>query len=213
MSTYKRIGIGILVSMFAMGGLTACSSSDNEVREDESVVERETEEAAEESAEAAEVAAEAAARETEEAAEATGEYAEEGVQQTEEAAKDIGEGAGLAQERTEKEIEEFVGGGPVESDTVSKIEEVEREMANYEKAIKKKGAKLDTATRLQMKSVEERISLIKKQYNEYSQQAKWGVAEIDAELEDQAENIKDDWEDVEDNLEDMLDDSYEYGVD
>jgi hypothetical protein len=175
MSTIKRISTGILISFFALGGMTACSQEAQQTKEEEGVVG----------------------------------VAEYGAQETEEKAKDVEQSAKVTQERAEKEVEEFIGGGPVKSDTEQIITEVEREMKAYQDAIDEKGQKLDAATQLKMQNIEERISLVKKQYNELQQQTDWGVAEIDAEIETQAENIEDDWDDLEDNLEDMLGESYD----
>lgn len=175
MSTLKRMGTGLLISLFALGGLTACSQDTQQTREEEGVVG----------------------------------VAQEGVQETEEKAKDVEQSAEYAQESAEKELEEFIGGGPVKSDTEMIIDEVEKGMAAYQEAIDEKGEKLDAATTLKMQNIEERISLVKKQYNELTKQTDWGVAKIDAEIEGQAEDIEDDWDDLEDNLEDMLGESYD----
>lgn len=175
MRTINRIGTGIVISLFALGGLMACSQDTQQTREDEGVVG----------------------------------VAEKGVQETEEKAKDVQQSAAVAQESAEKKIESFIGGGPVQSDTEQIITKVEKEMTAYQKAIEGKGEKLDPATNLKMQNIQERISLIKKQFNELNKQTDWGVAKIDTELEGQAEDIEDDWDDLEDNLEDMLGESYD----
>jgi uncharacterized low-complexity protein len=202
MNLVKRMSTGVLVSVFALGGLAGCASGDETTREEEEVAEQDLgeqwEEAGEETAEAAEETAEGAVGAT-----------KRGAQKAEAATKEVGQEGRVAAERAEKQVEEWVGGGPVESDTRRKIEEVEREMQNYRQGIEEQGYKLDEVTRLRMQQVEERAQLVKKQFNELVQEANWGVAEIDAELQSTAEDVKDDWEDIEDQLEVELGRSYE----
>lgn len=202
MSTAKRISTGVLVSVFALGGLVGCASGDEAAREEEEVAEQSVGEEWEE-------AGEATAEATEDTAEQAGQTAKRGSDKAESATKQAGQRGHVAAERAEKRVEGWIGGGPVESDTQRKINEVEREMANYRKGIEQQGHKLDDVTRLKMQQVEERAQLVKKQFNELAQEANWGVSQIDAELEGLAEDVKDDWETIEDQLEVELGRSYE----
>jgi exonuclease VII large subunit len=173
-----------LVSVFALGGLVGCSSGEEETREDEQVAEQQQNGGV--------------VGKTERAA-----------QKTEATAKDLGEQTHVAAERAEDQVKTWIGGGPPQSDTQAKIDEVEREIANYRKGIEEQGYKLDSVMGMRIQQVEERVDLLKMQYQSLAEEANLGIAEIDANFEGVAEDIEDDWDDIEDQLEVELGRSYE----
>lgn len=180
MDFIKRIGIGLIVGTFGLAGLSACAGDKEQVEEDQEVAEQQQKD------------------------EGVMGEADQLAQQTEEKSKDVAKGVSEGAERAEKNIEEFIGGGPAQSDTQRILEEVEREMANYKnamgKADKRTGQKIDAATRMRFQQLEERAKLLRKHLNEMQQQKDMGVVAIDETLEGEAEDLEDDWDDVEDDL-------------
>lgn len=183
MNRIVRLGAALVATLFVLAGLSACGSSKSEQKEDDQ---------------------QTVGEEISEAGEATGEAAQAVGEEAGEEATDIAQGASKKAEQAEKGVESTIGGGPVKSDTLQILDEVDRETKNYQDRVDKAGDKLRPETRLRFKQVQESAKLLRKQYNEMQEEANLGIVELDQDFEAQADEIEDSWDNVQNSLNDQL---------
>lgn len=194
--------IGLIVGLISMLMLPACAATNNRTEQPPSSSQASNARAAEDQTEASapekiQDAAKTTARETADAAKQVGRTLT--ATETEEAREN-------ARKQRQRNLESLgIGGGPVDSQTIERLDAVEKDTEEYQDRVEQAGDKLSATTRLRFEQVRQNAEDLREQYDTMEKESDLDVAALDELYEDRAEQIQDDWEDVSQRLQTELD--------
>jgi|GEM_PF-4062096 len=194
--------IGLILGLISMLMLSACAATNNRTQQDTSSSQASNSSAAEDQTEASapekiQDAAQTTARETADAAKQVGRTLT--ATESEEARKN-------AREQRQRNLESIgIGGGPVDSQTIEKLDAIENDAEEYKDRVEQAGDKISPTTRLRFEQVQQNAEDLREQYDAMEKESDLDFAALDDLYEDRAEQIQDDWEDVSQRLQSELD--------